>query len=396
MDRSTHKRRFILHVDMNSFYASVESMMDPALKGKPLAIAGNPEERRGIIVTCSYEARKFGVKTTMTLWQAKRLCPSLIVRRPDFPKYRMMSNRMFQLLKEYTNLVEPVSIDEGYLDVTASSMNPVELAGEIQNRIYHELGLPCSIGIAPNKFLAKMASDMKKPMGITVLRKREMSTILWPLGVGEMHGIGQATEEKLKTFNIHTIGDLAKEDAYSLKHRFGINGIKMWERANGIDDRPVNPERASEFQSVGNSTTLAEDLDHEPEIKRVFESLAESVERRMKQKKVVGQNLQIVIRYSDRKTVTRSKSLENPFHDKNIILKMAWNLFKKHWNGDPIRLLGITAADVIPRENAYKQMDLFTFEQEKKQEDVNRLVSDLQKKFGQQSIIRGKWKAGPS
>jgi DNA polymerase-4 len=237
---------------------------------------------------------------------------------------------------------------------------------------------------------------MKKPMGITVLRKREMGTILWPMGVGEMHGIGKATEEKLKAFHIHTIGDLAKEDAYSLKHRFGINGIKMWERANGIDDRPVNPERASEFQSVGNSTTLAEDLDHELEIKSVFESLAESVERRMKQKKAVGQSLQIVIRYADRKTVTRSKALENPFHDRDIILETAWGLFKKHWNGESVRLLGITAADVIPRENAYKQMDLFTFEQEKKQADVNRLVSDLQKKFGQQSIIRGKWKADPS
>ncbi len=397
MDRSANiKRRFILHADMNSFYASVESMMDPTLKGKPLAIAGNPEERRGIIVTCSYEARKFGVKTTMPLWQAKKLCPSLIVLRPDFQKYRTMSQKMFQLLREYTELVEPVSIDEGYLDITRISMSPIEAAKEIQNRLYHELGLPSSIGIAPNKFLAKMASDMKKPMGITVLRKREIRQILWPMTVGEMHGIGKATEEKLKKYNIHTIGDLAKEDAYSLKHRFGKNGVRMWERANGIDDRPVDPERASEFQSVGNSTTLAEDVSDETELKRVFSVLADSVERRMKGKKVVGQNLQIVIRYGDRKTVTRSKTLENPFHDKSEILEHAWSLFTKHWNGEPVRLLGITAADVIPKEKAYKQMDLFTFEQEKKRDDVNRLISDIQKKFGDHSIIRGKLTDDPS
>lgn len=397
MDRSNQsKRRFILHVDMNSFYASVESMADPALRGKPLAIAGNPEERRGIIVTCSYEARKYGVKTTMPLWEAKKLCPSLIIKRPDFPKYRTMSQKIFQLLREYTDLVEPVSIDEGYLDITAINLSPLEAAKEIQERLFQELGLPCSIGIAPNKFLAKMASDMKKPMGITILRKREMTKILWPMNVGEMHGIGKATEEKLKKYNINTIGDLAREDMYTLKHRFGINGVRMWERANGIDDRPVDPERAAEFQSVGNSTTLAEDTRDESKLQAVFASLADSVERRMEQKKVVGHNLQIVIRYGDRKTITRSRTLENPFHAKAEIQREAWALFMKHWNGEPVRLLGITASDVIEREKAFKQMDLFTFEQEKKKEDVNRLIKDLQKKFGDNSIIRGKLKDDPS
>src|SRR5574342_715287 len=180
--------RVIFHVDMNSFYASVEMAYDPTLKGKPLAIAGNPEERRGIIVTCSYEARKFGVRTTMPLWEAKKLCPNLIIKKPNFERYRSASAAMFDLLRQYTELVEPVSIDEGYMDITDCSDlgSPPQIAESIQKRILEQLDLPCSIGIAPNKFLAKTASDMKKPMGITVLRKRDIPRILWPLEAGEM------------------------------------------------------------------------------------------------------------------------------------------------------------------------------------------------------------------
>lgn len=169
------KGRVILHVDMNSFYASVEMAYDPSLKGKPLAIAGNVEERRGIIVTCSYEARNFGVKTTMPLWEAKKLCPQLIVRKPNFDRYRTASINMFEVLSQYSEIVEPVSIDEGYMDITESFElgSPIYIAESIQKQVFEQLCLPCSIGIAPNKFLAKMASNMKKPMGITILRKRD-------------------------------------------------------------------------------------------------------------------------------------------------------------------------------------------------------------------------------
>jgi DNA polymerase-4 len=166
--------RVILHVDMNSFFASVEMAYDASLKGKPIAVAGNPEERKGIIVTCSYEARKFGVKTTMAVWEAKKLCPKLIILRPNFERYREASGAMFDILRQYSELVEPVSIDEGYIDITESYElgTPLEIATKIQKQLLNQLDLPCSIGIAPNKFLAKMASDMKKPMGITIMRKK--------------------------------------------------------------------------------------------------------------------------------------------------------------------------------------------------------------------------------
>lgn len=194
------KARIIFHVDMNSFYASVEAAYEPALRGKPLAIAGNAEARRGIVVTASYEARAKGVKAPMPLWEALKKCPELLVREPNFDRYRSASKRMFELLYEYTPFVEPVSIDEGYMDVTDNFKDgsAVSLAKEIQYRLKHELNLPCSIGIAPNKFLAKMASDMKKPMGITVLRKREIPTKLWPLPAIEMHGVGQKNGRKAK------------------------------------------------------------------------------------------------------------------------------------------------------------------------------------------------------
>ncbi len=196
--------RVILHVDMNSFYASVEMACEPSLKGKPLAIAGNVEERRGIIVTCSYEARKFGVKTAMPLWEAKKLCPALIVRKPNFDRYREASAGMFDVLRRYTSLVEPVSIDEGYMDITESYQlgSPIEIAKSIQTALLKELDLPSSIGIAPNKFLAKMASDMKKPLGITVLRKRDVPNVLWPMACFEMHGVGKKTAEKLAPLGI--------------------------------------------------------------------------------------------------------------------------------------------------------------------------------------------------
>lgn len=378
----------ILHVDMNSFYASVEMAYDPSLKGKPLAIAGNPAERRGIIVTCSYEARRLGVKTTMPLWEAKKLCPELIVKKPNFDRYRAASIGMFEILNEYSALVEPVSIDEGYIDITESYEHgtPLEIAEKIQKQIIQQLDLPCSIGIAPNKFLAKTASDMKKPMGITVLRKRDVSKILWPLEVERMHGVGKKTGEKLRSIQIKTIGDLAAANDIQLKSALGINGIRLKERANGIDRRMVNPEAASEFKSVGNSTTLPKDNSNQQELLGVIEKLAGTVSARLRRKKVLASSLSIMIRYKDRKTVTRSKKLENPIQKTEEIFSAAKKLFLQHWTGDPIRLLGITGAELVESNGAVKQLDLFSYETEAKKEPLFKALSNLREKYGSQII----------
>ena len=382
--------RVILHVDMNSFYASVEMAYEPKLKGKPLAIAGNPEERRGIIVTCSYEARKLGVKTTMPVWEAKKLCPQLIVMKPNFERYRMASHGMFDILQRYSDLVEPVSIDEGYVDITESFElgTPLEIAEKIQKQILTQMDLPCSIGIAPNRFLAKMASDMKKPLGITVLRKRDVKQVLWPLPVIEMHGVGKKSAEKLNHHQIFTIGDLAMANDIQLKALLGINGIRLKERANGIDPRPVDPEAASEFKSVGNSTTLPSDIANQHQLLQVLETLAEKVAIRMKRKKVMATSLGITIRYKDRKTITRSKKLVNPIGQQEDLYKESKQIFLKNWNGDSVRLLGVTGSDLIEKRQAVKQLDLFSYEKDAEKEPLLETLNQLRLKYGDSIIDR--------
>ncbi|MEN1970157.1 DNA polymerase IV [Lentibacillus sp. N15] len=376
--------RVIFHIDMNCFYASVEMAYNPKLKGKPLAIAGNPEERKGIVVTSSYEARAKGVKTTMTLWQARKLCPDLIVMRPNFDRYRTASAEMFKMLAAITPYVQPVSIDEGYMDITACEAigDPITIANNLQKRMKDELDLPCSIGIAPNKFLAKMASDMKKPMGITILRKRDLQQKLWPLSVGEMYGIGEKTAQKLNAIDIVTIGDLARHDVYQLKQILGINGERLQNRANGMDSRPVDPDAVNEFKSIGSSQTLPADTTDEAEIRSLMHALAENVERRMKRKQAVGSSIQVMIRYHDRKTITRSKKLTFYIETKAAILDAANELFQKHWNLEPIRLLGITVQDVEEKHNIVHQLDLFTYEQEAGKEKLYTAIDELTKKYG--------------
>ncbi|WP_084034546.1 DNA polymerase IV [Anaerobacillus alkalilacustris] len=383
--------RVILHVDMNSFYASVEVAFDPTLKGKPLAIAGNAKERRGIIVTSSYEARAKGVKTTMPIWEALKHCPTLIVMEPNFERYRKASLQIFQLLKEYTPLVEPVSIDEGYIDISSCYHlgTPLHIAHTIQTRLLNELSLPCSIGIAPNKFLAKMASNIKKPLGVTVIRKRQIGEALWPLKVGEMHGIGKKTADKLTKIGIVSIGDLAKADVNALIKYLGINGKKLFERANGIDNRPVDPDSIYDFKSIGNSTTLPVDTTNLDKIKLVLTNLSDSVARRMGRKEVCAETIQITIRYSDRKTVTRSKTVINPIESQSDIFRIALQLFMKHWDRESIRLLGVAAQQLIEKKYAYKQLDLFNFEEDVKKYKLTKTVDELRNRFGEEALLKG-------
>lgn len=386
--------RVIFHVDMNSFYASVEAAYNPSLKGKPLAIAGDPGQRRGIVVTSSYEARKKGVKTTMLLWEARKLCPDLIVLPPNFDRYRFASKEMFKILAEITPLIQPVSIDEGYMDITdcAHLGSPLEIAGKIQGEIKEKLDLPCSIGIAPNKFLAKMASDMKKPMGITVLRKRDLPFKLWPLPVHEMYGVGAKTAEKLNKLEVFTIKDLVEADPHVLKHVLGINGERLQNRAKGTDNRPVDPEAIHDFKSIGSSETLPYDAVEENEIIPLFRNLARNVEKRMKRKSAVGKTIQIMIRFHDRKTITRSRQLPGYIDAEEEIFEAAVGLFHQHWNQEPVRLLGITMQDVIEKKEAALQLDLFTYEQEAEKEVLHQTIEKLTKKFGKNPFVT---QAGP-
>lgn len=386
------KARVILHVDMNSFFASVEQAYDPSLKGIPLAVAGNPKQRRGILVTCSYEARAFGVYTTMTVGEARRLCPELVIVPPDFEKYRIASTAVFDILRSYTDLVEPVSIDEAYVDITeiGGLTHAMDITQNIQQRILHELDLPCSIGIGPNKFLAKTASDMKKPMGITILRKREIEQVLWPLPVIEMHGIGKSTEKKLVELKIDTIGHLAQADEVTIKAALGINGVRLKNRANGIDNRPVDPEAANERKSVGSSTTLPIDETDLNACLETFKWLANKVAVRLDKQQLAGAVIMIQIRTADWKNQTRSRTLLNPIYKEAGIYKEAEYLFRLHWDGEPIRLLGITISNVIPRDELFEQLSIYDYEKHATEDQINGLLSTIKEKFGENAIKRGK------
>ncbi|WP_052651712.1 DNA polymerase IV [Planococcus massiliensis] len=383
--------RVIFHIDMNSFYASVEQSHDPTLKGKPIAIAGNPKERRGIIVTCSYEARAHGIYTTMQVFEAKRKFPELILLPPNFERYRTASKAMFEILRSYTDLVEPVSIDEGYIDMTelAQERNAVSLAEEIQQRILAELDLPCSIGIAPNKFLAKTASDMKKPMGITILRKREIREKLWPLPVIEMHGIGESTAEKLKNLKIATIGDLALANPGLIKEKMGKNGLRLQNRANGIDDRAVDPESIYDTKSVGTSTTLPIDETDEENLRVIFRNLSAKVANRLEAKELAGPTVSIQTRSSEWKNRTRSVTLRNTVWKADDIFRNAWQLFIKNWNGEPLRLVGVTVSNVAAKEDMTEQLSIFNFQEHAKEEPILNLISQLETKFGKNVLSKG-------
>lgn len=384
------RAKIIFHIDMNSFYASVEMAYNPKLKGKPVAIAGNPEERRGIIVTSSYEARAKGVKTTMPLWQARKLCPELIVIRPDFLKYREASAKIFKLLAEMTPIIEPVSIDEGYIDVTDHPTHPIDLANHMQQRLLRELDIPCSIGIGPNKFLAKTASDLKKPLGITILRIRDLPEILWPLPVGHMYGIGEKTAEKLHQIDIYTIEDLAKADVYTVTHVLGINGERLINRANGIDARHVDPDSVNDFKSIGNSQTLREDTTDQAIITSTLDHLADRVEDRLQRRELKGLTVQLMIRYDNRQTITRSRKLMSFIDDKKTILSVVHELFQEHWSREPIRLLGITVQDLLEKRDVMEQLSLFTYEKEVKRASMTEAIQLMEDKYGKEIFVQPK------
>lgn len=384
------KGKVILHVDMNAFYASVHEAEEPdKYRGKQLAVAGSVEKRRGIIVTSSYAARARGVRTGMQVQQALRLCPELIVLEPDFDLYRLYSNRFLSIAESYTPLVEAVSIDECYMDITGSKFfgTPIDIATDLMRRIREELSLPCSVGIAPNKLLAKMASDMKKPNGMTVLRLRDVPRVLWPKPCSELFGIGGRTAEKLAGLGIRTIGQLARADEKLLADKFGVYGHWMKQAACGIDHSPVHPGREAN-KSIGHSTTLPRDYTDESEIAKVFLNLADQVCRRLRRQKLVAHTIQITIRDPGMKTITRSHTLEVPTDHAPDVYREACRLFGGNWPaGKPVRLLGVSLSGLVPRDGAVLQQDLFDFEKQPVRDKLNETVDRLRDKYGENAIV---------
>jgi DNA polymerase-4 len=382
--------RVILHTDMNAFYCSVHEAVEPdKYRGKPIAVAGSVELRKGIVVTSSYAARSRGVKTGMQVREAFKVCPDLIIIQPDFEQYRLFSKAFMQIAYSYSPLIEAMSIDECYLDITGSKLfgSPLEIAQALQARIRSELDLPCSIGIAPNKLLAKMASDMKKPNGISILRRRDVPRLLWDKPCAYLFGIGRQTGEKLSKLNIQTIGQLAAAEELFLNKHFGVIGSWLKLAANGIDHSPVNPLHEAS-KSIGHTTTLPQNLTEKTDIDRVFLNLADQVARRLRKQQLTAGTIQITIRDPEMKTITRSFTLAAPTENADDIYHEACRLFHLHWKtGKAVRLLGITLQNLQERGKTAMQLDLFDFEKQPKKEQLNLAMDRIRDKYGESALL---------
>lgn len=383
--------QIIFHVDLNAFYASAEISKHPELSGKPVVISG--QSRRSIITTASYEARKYGIHSAMPLFQALELCKDLIVRPNNRELYTTLSNEFFSIVASYSEILEVASIDECYVDMTAvvkdRNISPVALAKLVQLDVYQKLHLQCSIGIAPNKFLAKMASDMKKPMGITVLTKSNIKTVLWPLPIKDMFGIGKKTQPRLIEAGICTIGDIAKYDNYDiLRHIVGKNALLLYRKANGIDNSKVNASR-NELKSVGNSTTLEYDTTDEEMLIDVLKKLALQVSSRAQKRNLVSNSISITIKFTRFESITRQTIVSRYINDYETILSTAKMLFDANYNGRPVRLLGISLNNTIVKSDYKEQISLFDQTEENQTKDeVSELIAAINANLKGKGVIK--------
>lgn len=334
-------QRKIIHVDMDAFYASVEQMDNPDLKGKPLAVGGS--EVRGVVSAASYEARKFGVRSAMSGIQAKRNCPDLIFVKPRFERYNEISKKIRKIFLDYTDLVEPLSLDEAYLDVTQNKKgNPSAtlIAQEIRKRIFEEVGLTASAGISVNKFVAKIASDYNKPNGQKTVNPEEVEEFLEQLDIKKFYGIGKVTKEKMYQHGIFTGKDLKTKSKEYLEHHFGKSGRFYYNIVRGIHSSEVKPDRIS--KSVGTEHTFNENLTSEIFMLEKLERIAAELEKRLKKYSISGKTVTLKIKYSDFTTQTRSKTLPYFISDKGLILETAKELLYQERMKDSVRLLGIS------------------------------------------------------
>jgi DNA polymerase-4 len=337
--------RKIIHVDMDAFYASVEQRDNPELRGKPIAVGGG--ETRGVVSAASYEARKFGVRSAMSGYLAKKKCPQLIFVRTNFDKYREVSAQIRKIFLEYTDLVEPLSLDEAYLDVTHNKKgNPSAtlIAKEIRDKIFEKTGLTASAGISVNKFIAKVASDYNKPNGQKTVNPDEVLSFLEDLPIGKFYGVGKVTEEKMYQLGIFTGRELKEKPLEYLVEHFGKSGGYYYQVVRGIHNSEVKPDRI--VKSVGTEHTFDENLSSEVFMEEKLELIAAELERRLKKKKIAGKTVTLKIKYSDFTLQTRSKTMPYFISDKSLIMDTVKELLYQERLKESVRLLGISLANL--------------------------------------------------
>ena len=385
--------RIILHSDLNNFYASVECLYNPSLRGKPVAVAGDPEARHGIVLAKNYAAKAFGVATGNPLWMAKRKCPDIVFVPPHYDLYMKYSQTAREIYSEYTDQVEPYGLDECWLDVTGSTGlfgGGKEIADKLRERIRTELGVTVSVGVSYNKIFAKLGSDMKKPDATTVIASDRFRDIVWPLPVSDLLYVGRATHNRLKRYGIKTIGDLAQAGQKFLRGLLGQNGVTLWLFANGLDTSPVsNIGAKSLIKSIGNSTTAPRDLITDEDIRITLMVLCESVSARMREYGFVCNTVQIGVRDNELRSYERQGRLLYPNRTAKALLEKAFELYKRnHTSGKPVRSLGVHACNLTLNENEQLSF-LPEIANIQKQEALESAADDIRKRFGYFSVRNG-------
>ena len=383
--------RVIFHCDLNAFYASVELLSYPELREKPVAVCGDPAARHGIILAKNEAAKAQGVKTAETIWQARRKCPALLLLPAHHDKYRYYSRLAGEIYRRYTDLVEPFGIDESWLDVTGTlglfGGDPAALADQLREEMKRELGLTISVGVSFNKVFAKLGSDYKKPDATTVISREQVPQILWPLPVTDLLFVGRASARMLAEHHIHTIGDLARARREDLKKWLGKHGEQLHDAANGWDHSPVRPAgETPPPKSVGNGLTFRRNLTGAEEIQAGAQLLAERVALRLRRHQLKCTTVQVSLRSPEFKTIQRQKGTPALTNVSRVIFQCVVELLEGTWNWSaPLRAMTITAAGLVPEEEAGEQLDLFTPQaavRRGKQEKLERTMDALRDRYG--------------
>jgi DNA polymerase-4 len=383
--------RKILHLDLDAFFCAVEEQRDPGLHGRPFAVGGQPDQR-GVVASCSYAARRFGIRSAMPMARAVKLCPELIIVPSRYKAYQAASRQVMARLHELTPLVEQLSIDEAFLDVTDLPEPGQVLARRLQMTIRDELGLPCSLGVATNKLVAKIANNVGKasartegtPNAITVVPPGQEAAFLAPLPVKELWGVGPKTAAHLANMGLHTIGDIARWSETDLARRFGKHGHDLARRARGIDDRPVETEH--EAKSISQETTFAKDISDGEVLRRTLRQLSEQVGRRLRKAGLQGTTVKLKLRWSDFTTLTRQVTLPQPTNLDAEIYVAILHLFEKVWPpGKRVRLLGVGVSNF---ETPARQLGLWDATSET-DERLQATLDDLRERFGDHAVQRG-------
>ncbi|NLJ25376.1 MAG: DNA polymerase IV [Firmicutes bacterium] len=374
----------IMHVDMDSFFASIEQRDRPELRGKPVIVGGLRDSKRGVVSTCSYEARKYGVHSAMPIAQAVKLCPHGIFLPGDHGKYAAVSQEIRQVFYQFSPVVEIISIDEAFLDMTGCEHfydTLIDLGKAIKDRIYETVSLTASVGIAPNKFTAKLASEYRKPDGLVIINSDEVEDWLVPMPVTKVWGIGEKTARALATWQIHTIGDLRRCSQQFLIQQFGKQGQSLYLLARGIDPRPVLPD--SETKSIGRETTFPTDVTEITKLRQVLANLVADVGIRLRRQELWGRTITIKLRYSDFSTITRSTTVPEPIDNDDEIFATAYDLLQRNIQRRPIRLLGISVSQLT----SFSQASLFA---DPRREKLTELMDELNTRYDRAVIYKGR------